>query len=231
MATGFLADGADAELRRAIATVEQTSCAEVVIAVRRRSARWLHAHVIVGAAIAFAALGFMLWDEQVFSLPSLWIDPFVLGGLAGASVAILPRVQRALTPRHVRRRAVRRAAMVAFHQRGVRRTRARTGVLVYVSLIERMAAVIADDGVLAVAPRDAWRAAIRAIDRAVADGGHATAKAIAALSTVLDACLPAGADDVNELPDVVDERDEDDEDDDDLDDDDDDTDDDDEAGA
>jgi putative membrane protein len=207
MASGFLAGGADAELRAAIATVEAQSCAEVVIAVRRRSARWLHAHLAVGALAAFAALGFMLWDEHVFSLASIWIDPFVLGGVTGAAVHWLPMVQRALTPRRARRREVRRAARVAFHERGVRRTRGRTGILVYVSLLERMADVVADDAVLRAAPTDSWRQAIHAIDHAVARGGKATAAAIAALGPLLGPCLPLAADDLNELPDELDDRD------------------------
>jgi putative membrane protein len=206
MASGFLAHGADVELRRAIETVEKASCAEVVIAVRRRSSWWLHAHVIVGALAAFATLGFLLWDEHVFSLASLWIDPFVVGLAAGAAVHVLPALQRVLTPRRARRRAVRRAAMVAFHERGVRRTRARSGVLVYVSLLERMAEVVPDDGVLRAAPVDAWRAATHAIDAAVVRGGRATATAIAELAGVLGVCLPVTADDVNELPDEIDDR-------------------------
>jgi putative membrane protein len=203
---GFLAHGADAELRRAIETVEKASSAEIVIAVRRRSARWLHAHVIVGAVAAFAALGFLLWDEHVFSLTSLWIDPFVVGLAAGAAVRVLPWLQRGLTPRRVRRRAVRRAAMVAFHERGVRRTRARTGVLVYISLLERMAELVPDDGVLRAAPIDAWREAAQRIDAAVARGGAETATAIAKLAGVLAPCLPCPPDDVNELPDDIDDR-------------------------
>jgi putative membrane protein len=207
MRSGFLAGGADAELLAAVTTVEAQSCAEVVIAVRRRSAFWLHAHVIVGALVWFATLGFMLWDEHVFSLASLWIDPVVLAGAAGAAVHLLPMLQRALTPRRARRRAVRRAALVAFHDRGVRRTRGRTGVLVYVSLLERMAEVVPDDAVLRAAPIDAWKAAAARIDRAVVRGGHATAVAIAALGEVLGPCMPIAADDVNELPDAIDDRD------------------------
>lgn len=209
MAGGFLAHGADAELRGAIATVERASCAELVIAVRRRSTRWLHAHVIVGALTAFAALGFMLWDEHVFSLVSIWIDPPLVGVAMGAAVAWLPHLQRLLTPRRVRRRAVRRAAMVAFHERGVRRTRGRTGVLVYIALLERMAELVPDDAVLRAAPLDAWKDAARRIDQAVAHGGKATAAAIAALADLLGPCLPVADDDQNELPDEIDDRDED----------------------
>ncbi len=207
MASGFLAHGADVELKRAIEAVEQASCAEIVIAVRRRSARWLHAHATVAVITAFAALGFMLYDAHVFALASIWIDPFVAGAAAAAIVHAIPAAQRALTPDKTKRKAVHRAALIAFHERGVRRTRARTGILVYVSLLERMAEVVADDGVVAEAPADAWRGAIARIDRSVRLGGSETAKAIAALADVLGPCLPAAADDVNELPDDIDDRD------------------------
>ena len=209
MASGFLAHGADQELTRAIEAVEKASCAEIVIAVRRRSARWLHAHVIVGALAAFAALGFMLYDAHVFALASIWIDPFVAGALAGAIVQALPAVQRAMTGERAKRKAVHRAALCAFHERGVRRTRARTGVLVYISLLERMAEVVPDDGVLAEAPADAWRDAVARIDRSVRLGGKQTAEAIAALADVLGPCLPAADDDINELPDAIDDGDDD----------------------
>ena len=206
MATGFLGGGADVALRQAIEAIERASAAEVVIAVRRRAGHWLHAHVIVGALVAFAGLGFMLWAERTFGLWALWIDPFVVGVAAGARVRGLPGVQRALTPRRYRRRAVRKAALVAFHARGVRRTANRTGMLIYVALTERMAAVIADDGVLRVVPLAAWRVALARIDRSVGAGGHATARAITGLAEVLAPCLPCRLDDANELPDEVDER-------------------------
>jgi putative membrane protein len=206
VAKGFLADGADLALRDAIKTVEQASAAEVVIAVRARAQRWVHVHVLFGVVTAFAALGFMLWSAHPFGLVSIWIDPFVAGVLAAAAVQILPMAQRGLTPRRARRRAVRRAAMIAFHERGVRRTTGRTGLLVYVALTERMAVVVPDDGVVEAAPAADWRAATAAIDAAVARGGKATAAAIAALADVLGPCLPCSPDDVNELPDDIDDR-------------------------
>ncbi|MCE9576213.1 MAG: hypothetical protein K8W52_23895 [Deltaproteobacteria bacterium] len=205
MATGFLGGGADVALRQAIETIERASSAEVVIAVRRRAAHWLHAHLIVGVAVAFAGLGFMLWSDISFGLASIWLDPFVVGAGMGALVRVMPGVQRALTPRRYRRRAVRKAAMVAFHARGVRRTANRTGILVYIALTERMAAVIADDGVLRVVPVDRWRVALARIDRSIGSGGHATARAITGLAEVLGPCMPCRLDDANELPDEVDE--------------------------
>lgn len=206
MAKGFLADGADVALRDAIKTVEQASSAEVVIAVRRRAQRWLHVNALFGVTTAFAALGFMLWSAQPFGLWSIWIDPFAVGLAAAAAVQILPMAQRGLTPRRIRRRAVRRAAMIAFHERGVRRTSGRTGILVYVALTERMAVVVPDDAIVDAAPPGDWHDAITAIDAAVARGGKATAAAIAALADVLGPCLPCSPDDVNELPDDIDDR-------------------------
>jgi uncharacterized membrane protein len=79
-------------------------------------------------------------------------------------------------------------------------------VLVYISLVERMAELVPDDGVLRAAPVDAWRDAARRIDLSVARGGVATATAVAALAGVLGPCMPCPPDDVNELPDDIDDR-------------------------
>jgi uncharacterized membrane protein len=69
-----------------------------------------------------------------------------------------------------------------------------------------MAELVPDDAVLRAAPLDEWRAAARAIDQAVAHGGRAVAAAIASLATILGACLPVTDDDINELPDDIDDR-------------------------
>jgi putative membrane protein len=199
----FLDGGGETALLDAVRVVEAASSAEVVIAVRRRSAAWLHAPVITGAVAAFAALAFMLFAPTTFSLPSILIDPFVIGALVGAATSQVHPLIRALTPRTRRRRAVHAAALVAFHDRGVHLTRARTGVLVYVSLLEQMAEVIADAGITAAVDSDALARATAAIDAAVAGGGDATARAIAALAPLLGAALPRAADDVNELADAL----------------------------
>jgi putative membrane protein len=199
----FLDGGGEAALLDAVRSIEAASSAEVVIAVRRRSGSWLHAPAITGGVAAFAALAFMLFAPTPFSLLSILIDPAVVGVLVGLATSQVHPLIRALTPRRWRRRAVHAAALAAFHDRGVHLTRARTGVLLYVSLLEQMSEVIADAGVTAATEAAALAKATAAIDAAVARGAVATAQAIAALAPQLGAALPRAADDVNELPDAL----------------------------
>ena len=203
MAT-FLDADARAAFTGAIEDIERGSAAEVVVAVRRRSARYLHANVTVGAAAAFAGLAAMLFSAHEFALGSIWIDPFVVGGLAGALVELLPDVKRWLTPRALRRRAVLAAARAAFVERGVHRTRDRSGLLVYVSWLEREVAIVADGGIERAMSAEARAEAARAMTRAIRGGGAAVARELARLAPTLAAAMPCRSDDINELPDAID---------------------------
>jgi putative membrane protein len=200
----FLDAAARAAFTGAIEDIERGSAAEVVVAVRRRSARHVHANVIVGAAAAFAGLAAMLFSAHEFALGSILIDPFVVGGLAGALVELLPDVKRWLTPRTVRQRAVQAAARAAFVERGVHRTRDRSGVLVYISWLEREVAVVADSGIERAMSAEARTAAARAMTGAIGGGGAAVARELARLAPALAAAMPCRADDINELPDAID---------------------------
>jgi putative membrane protein len=53
-----------------------------------------------------------------------------------------------------------RLAMQQFMIRGVARTKERSGVLIFVSLAERYARIIADDGIAARVSQSDWQAAI-----------------------------------------------------------------------
>jgi len=203
----FLDGGGETALLDAVRAIEAASSAEVVIAVRRRSARWLHAPAIVATIAAFAALAFMLFSPHPFSLASILVDPFAVAALAALATSQVHPLVRALTPQRLRRRAAHQAALAAFHERGVSLTRGRTGILVYASLLERVAEVVPDAGVTAAIDaagvRAAFDGATASIDAAVARGGAETARAIAALAPLLASALPRAADDRNELPDAL----------------------------
>lgn len=204
MSVRWLDEPAQRAFADAVLEVERASAAEVVIAVRRSARRWPHVPLVVGIVAAWAALGFMLYVDHAFSLPSILVDPFVFGALVGAASLLAPPLVRLLTPASIRRRAVVEAARAQFQASGIHRTRGRTGVLVYCALTERMAAVVADDGVLTTIDVTRWHKAELAIDAAIGRGGVATADAVRALGPLLAPGLPRGADDRNELPDAID---------------------------
>jgi putative membrane protein len=200
----FLDAAARTAFAQAITAIEAASGVEVVIAVRRRSARYLHANVVIGGLVTFAGLAVMLFGDHVFALSSILIDPFVVGGIAGAAVELLPGLKRRLAPAAMRHRAIVRAARAAFVERGVHNTRDRSGLLVYASWLEREIVVVADSGLARTLTGEARRQAERALTAAMADGGAAVARELARLAPALATAIPHRDDDINELPDVID---------------------------
>lgn len=204
MGARFLDDEARAAFRTAIESTERTSAVEVVIAVRRSSAGYLHANLIVGAVVAFASLAAMLFSSYAFSLTAILVDPFVVGALAGAVVELLPQVKRWLTPARVRSRHVHHAARAAFVDRGVHNTIDRSGLLVYISWLEQQVALVADSGLVRASSPEAVREAEAVLTAAMPRGGAAVAHALATLGARLAAVMPRREGDLNELPDAID---------------------------
>jgi len=199
----FLDSNARSEFEKAVAAIEATSAVEVVVAVRRCSSIHLHAHVVAGATATAIVTAYMLFSASVFGLWALLLDPLLVGAAVGLSVEFAPWLKRLLTPRAHLRDVVRRQAQATFLQRRVHATRGRSGLLVYVSLVERAAVVVADieletgwtDGERAVAER--------ALTAAIAGGGVAVATALGALVQPLSVAMPRTEGDVNELPDAI----------------------------
>jgi putative membrane protein len=200
----FLDADARAAFKRAIETIETASAAEVVVAVRRRSDRYLHVNVIVGAVVAFAGLALALFASRPFGLTAILVDPFILGLGAGALVEVLPHVKRGLTWPTVRRARVLRAARAAFVERGVHHTRGRSGVLVYIAWTERIVALVPDGGLArAIESAELVRAEDQ-LSAAVKLGGAEVARRLEAFAPVFARAMPHQDDDENELPDAID---------------------------
>jgi putative membrane protein len=203
----FLDGAARAAFKRAIETVETASSVEVVVAVRQRSATYRHANVAIGGAVAFVGLFAMLYSSHVFQLSSILFDPFVVGVLAGGVVELVPQLKRYLTPPAIRARHVLRAARATFVERGVHHTTGRSGLLVYISWLERRIALVADAGLATALPDGALARAQAELVRAMRGGGVEVARRLEALAPEMARAMPHSADDINELPDAIDEAD------------------------
>ena len=200
----FLDADARVAFKRAIETVENASAVEVVVAVRRQSGGYRHANVAIAAALAFVALAVMLYAEDEFSLASILIDPFVVALVFGAVVEVLPWAKRHLTTTGARRRVVARAARAHFVDHGVHATTRRSGLLVYISWLERQIALVADVGLARALPAGELTTAERELTATMRRGGAAVARRLEALADTMAKAMPPHADDVNELPDAID---------------------------
>lgn len=112
-------------------------------------------------------------------------------------------LRMALTPGATKERRVRAKALQLFRTGAEKRTRAGTGVLLYLSLAEHRAELIADEAIHGRVDEDVWGHAMAALIAAVKDGrpGDGMAAAVGEIGVVLAEHFPRSADDTNELPD------------------------------
>jgi putative membrane protein len=129
----------------------------------------------------------------------------VLFAVVAILVALRP-VRLALTPRGVKRHEVRRRAREIFQSKNLEATRGRTGVLIFVSLAERMAELIADEGIATHVEAGVWERAMAALSAGLKRGeaGAGFAAAVGLCGDVLAERFPADPkDNPNQLPDAV----------------------------
>ena len=142
---------ADAPFRQsvtqAVRELEKKTAAEVVVVLAARSGSYRDVAYATGAAVAWATLLFFLFSPAMYS--ALWV-PVETAALFVASVWLVrrtPALVRLLTSTRRRQAQVAHAAAAAFAEERVDRTRERTGILVYVSILERRLEVLPDAGI------------------------------------------------------------------------------------
>ena len=153
------------------------------------------------AAIVALVLPWILMILTHLSL-QLMLSLQVLVFLALLAVLCLPRVRVALLPRAARRGLAHRMAMEQFVSRGIARTKQRTGILIFVSLAERYARIIADEGIAGRVPQTEWQGAIDALTGHMRDGRIAEGfvTAINRCGAVLATHFPSTGQARSELP-------------------------------
>ncbi len=192
-------------IREAVEEAEARTSGEFVTVIARESDSYLYVPTLAAAILALALSGFVL----VLPLP-IRIDAFTLymgqaiGFIVLAALFRLPALKRHLVPRGVRRRRAGRHARELFVELGLHRTKARAGLLLFVSLAERHVEIIADDGIQAHLQGNAlWEGIVEGFVAQVKRGGVADGfvAAIGACADIMAEHFPRGPDDENELPD------------------------------
>lgn len=207
------------QVATAVAAAERTTSAEIVPCVATASGRYDRPEDIVGLWLAVIGLVVvcLCWPPKPvepgsWDAPSVWTFPavlavvavfgFVIGAVAAARIGWLRRL---FTPlRQMRDEVAQRAHAVFFDQR-IHRTAGATGVLLYVSLYERQAIVLADQAITDKLGPNALQDVCDTLTTQLRHSHPADAisQAVAVVGQKLAPLLPRAADDVNELPDAL----------------------------
>ena len=205
----------------AVAAAESASAGEIVTILAQGSDDY------ADVALAWSAFVGLLALTALMALPDFYLGIYerITGGwvhewtpravfgvallvttlkVAGMWLILLWRPLRLwLTPAPIRHRRVRGRAVNAFKIGAERRTHGRTGILIYLSLAEHRAEIVADEAIASKVAPEVWGDAMAAMlaelkQDHLADGLIA---AVAKVGEVLAEHFPRAEDDQNELPD------------------------------
>jgi len=204
----------------AVAEVERISDGEIVTIVAPRSDAYhdVGLHYAVLAMLLVPVLGAVVpqgwidwgvglafgWNAEIgfrTLMLLLFVKMTLLFLIVRYALAWMP-LRMALTPGRTKSRRVRRHAVELFRAACELKTRGRTGVLLYLSLAERRAEIVADRAIAEKVAPEAWGEAMAALVDEVRAGrpGPGMAIAVEKIGAVLAPILPPTLDNPDELP-------------------------------
>lgn len=191
-------------LTACVKEIETRTDAELVLVIRARSDSYRHADYLFGALLAFVGLVFLIFSPYTFH-PNWVLVEVILFFVFGAFMSSRSdALRRLLTSKKFRSRKVRTCAAAMFYEAAIANTRQETGILVYLSLLERRLDVLADRGVLKAVPAMEWNEELFELHEAARLGdAKLLENALHNLSKLLALHLPATGDNPNELADAA----------------------------
>lgn len=201
--TDLLSRDARDRIAQAIGVAEAGTAGEIVVLVAARAGRYRSAPLLLALACSLAA-PWPLILLTAMSAASIALTQAALG-LAVLMVCAHPRIAIALVPRAIRRARAHEAAIREFTARGLTRTQGRTGVLVYLTVAEGYAEIVADHGVAKRVPAEVWADAIAALLTSLRQGKpeDGLIAAVRQVGAILAETLPPEAQPANALPNRV----------------------------
>jgi putative membrane protein len=137
-----------------------------------------------------------LWPAAAIYLVQLLV--FIVVAIALSR----PSIRFFLVPRRAKHERAHALAMRQFFAQGLHRTAQRTGVLIFASVAERYAEIVADAGINSKVTPDVWNKAVAALIEGIKDGrpGDGFVAAVEQCGVVLAEHFPPGALNRDELP-------------------------------
>lgn len=205
----------------AVAEAERHTDGEIVTVIAAQSNDYDDVALVWASVIAFIAMSVIAlfpdfyqglyyrlsggWGHELTA--NKWLGTVIAVGVLkwiGVWLVLLWRPLRLwLTPRAILAQRVRARAVKLFRVGAEAKTIGRTGVLLFVSLAEHRADIVADETIAAKVSPEVWGDAMAALIEHVRNGrpGEGMAAAVTQMGVVLAEHFPKGDDNPNELPD------------------------------
>ncbi len=218
---GYLSEAEHARVSSAVAAAEEHTAGEIVTVLAERSDGYSDIQLGWSFAVATLALALMVMFPDFYlgvidGILGNWNAEWTPRGLLGLALLVVVAkfvgmwliqlwqpLRFFLVPPPVKKARVREAAVRHFKVGADRRTHGRTGILIYLSMREHRAEIVADEAIADKVPAEVWGGAMADMLTHIRDGriAEGLATGVADVGAVLAQHFPRKADDVNELPD------------------------------
>lgn len=192
---------------QAIRAAEEKTSGEIVCILARSSDDYFYpAAFMLTVGMLLASLGAALLLDWYWISIRPWQFVAVQGAALAAALGltmVFPALRIHFVPRRLRHLRAHRNAVSQFLSSNIHLTGSRTGVLIFLSLAEHYAEVIADAGIDARVPQERWNEIVAGLVAHAAAGRLADGfeGAIVASGELLAREFPRGSEDSNELDD------------------------------
>lgn len=205
----------------AVSAAEANTSGEIVTVVTDRSDGYTDVALVWAAIVAFTAIAVLtafpnfylgLVDQVLGKWNAEWTPRGIFGlalfvgilkFLGMWLIQLWQPLKFFLIPGPIKSHRTNARAVQIFKVGTDRRTTGRTGILIYLSMRERRAEIVADEAITSKVSPDVWGEAMAAMLAELKRGscGAGVVAAVERVGKVLAEHLPREADDVNELPD------------------------------
>lgn len=217
-AKDFFSKAEKERIKGSVKAAETRTTGEIAVMLADESDRYLEAEAAGAVAVAgFAATVVSLildysasssWNPPDPHYTSIWFwIPLTAALLAPAWYLFRrhPHLKLALIGRRRIEAAVRQRSLLSFYQKGLHRTKNQTGILIFISLLERKVRIMGDRGIHAKIGQAFWNARAGELVEGIRKG-----KALEVLTEVIEKCgaemtthFPCDADNPDEVPDDI----------------------------
>jgi putative membrane protein len=185
----------------AIAEAERSTSGEIVAVIAPSSGSYVYAAFFWPALLALIVpLPFIHWTW--WPIQTIYMLQLAVFAALTLLLLFLRPLRLAVVPRRLKRQVAHRRALEQFLAQNLHTTPGRTGVLIFVSVAERYAEIIADAEIARHVGKETWRAIVDDLTAQIGSGDSISGflNAIAAIAKPLAAHFPPGSHPHDTLP-------------------------------
>lgn len=194
-----------AKLYEAVEAIEKESDVEIVTIVYSHSHSYRAVSLTVAAIATYLIYSGLMFTPTLISDFTLYAVPILVFLAVFFLIDKIPAIKRVLIPQKTKEKSVEIYARALFQKAGIHHTERHTGLLIFISLLEKSVKIIPDRGVQSALKAADWEKIQGHFD-AIFEANeieNGIIQALAKSKEIFALNLPVLPDDINELPDYI----------------------------